>query len=462
MKTRSILKLAWRYLNHRRFAVSVSILAIAVSLLFVVVSGVVNFAVKKSAVESSIRYPLIVGPSGASGVQLILSAVFHIDKPSGTIPFEVYNELSADKRVIAAYPVAVADSYMNQRIIGVNQKFLDDLGAGVQSGLTDLSKPENAVFGHAAAQRCGVEIGDTFHGQHGMVGAEGAHEHAELTYRVVGILNPTNGPEDNAIYTSYESVWLIHSHAHHHHHGEPEHHKEEEHHHEAEGLAAHDNEHHNENQNHADDEHQKENSTGEVAEQHEEHNHKNDKYTLSDNKLTAVLVRTSNPAYTGMLEREYSLRSGTLAVDTGKSMRDFVGHLNKGEVFVELVSAAMLLIAFILILVTLLMSLNERRRDLALLRMLGVGRLTLSLTIMSEALFITFCGALGGLLAGHLLAFLASGAIRNFIGVEIEAFAVTNMEIVGLCTALAAGQILALLSMLAAYRMNPVEESARD
>ncbi len=524
MKTSSLFLLAWRYLMHRRFATLVSVGAIALSLAFVVGLGVVNFAVKKTAVESSIRYPLIVGPEKASGVQLILSTVFHIDKPAGTIPFSVYENLKADSRVTAAYPVAVADTYKNIRIIGTNADFLKNLGVGVFEGSLELSAMEDAVFGFQAAKRTGVRLGDRFKGQHGMVGSAGAHEHGELEYRVAGVLNPTGGPEDTAIFTQYQSVWFIHA-AHHHGHGhehghhaehaEAEHHAEhgeqahgehahgedahgkdahaehvkakhhaergdqahEEHakteHHAEHGKQAHkkhaEAEHHTEHgeqghEQHAETEHHTEHAEHAHAEDgHDKHAHgEHDKYTLSKGRLTAVLVRTGNPAFTGMLEREYSLKDGSLAVDTARSIREFVAHINKGEVFIEAVGMGMLLIALALILVTLVMSLNERRKELALLRSLGVGRATLAGAVMLETLFVTLAGALSGLAAGHLLAVLLRGWIRQAVGVDIEALVFTRMEGFGLLSTLLAGQVLALVGLFLTYRMNLVEETARD
>ncbi len=458
MKTSSLFLLAWRYLMHRRFATLVSVGAIALSLAFVVGLGVVNFAVKKTAVESSIRYPLIVGPEKASGVQLILSTVFHIDKPAGTIPFSVYENLKADSRVTAAYPVAVADTYKNIRIIGTNADFLKNLGVGVSEGSLELSAMEDAVFGFQAAKRTGVRLGDRFKGQHGMVGSAGAHEHGELEYRVAGVLNPTGGPEDTAIFTQYQSVWFIHA-AHHHGHGhEHGHHAE---HAEAEHHAEHGEQGH---EQHAETEHHTEHAEHAHAEDgHDKHAHgEHDKYTLSKGRLTAVLVRTGNPAFTGMLEREYSLKDGSLAVDTARSIREFVAHINKGEVFIEAVGMGMLLIALALILVTLVMSLNERRKELALLRSLGVGRATLAGAVMLETLFVTLAGALSGLAAGHLLAVLLRGWIRQAVGVDIEALVFTRMEGFGLLSTLLAGQVLALVGLFLTYRMNLVEETARD
>lgn len=486
MKGKYVILVALRYLKHRKFATAVSILAIALSLLAVVGLGVVNFAVKKTAVEGSIRYPLIVGPEGASGVQLIMSTMFFIDKPSGIIPFSVYKELEQDKRVLKAYPIAMADTYKNVRIIGTNEEFVNSFGVKLVSGKVDFSDLHNAVFGFAAARRTGVKIGDEFQGYHGMVGG-GAHHH-DFTYKVAAIMEPTGRPEDSAIYTNYETVWKIHEHGHDHHGHHKKHtghkqHEDVDH----EELAIHAElaiepvaEEQQEEQ-HAENEyttgHTEKPHHGEVEKTHEDHHHvtetehdenhqdkhqKHDKYHLSKDRLTAVIVKTGNPVYTGQLEREYSLKDGTLAVDTGKSIRDFVSHVNKGEIFIEIMSVGMLAIAMIMILVTLVMSLNERRKDLALMRSLGIGRLTIATTVMIEALIITLSGVALGILLGHLLIFTMQGAIMDVIGVEAEPFTITKMEMFGVVATLIVGQILAFVSMVWTYRLNLVEEIARD
>ena len=439
-KLKYIFLMAVRYLAHRRFATSVSMAAIAFSLLFLVGVGVVNFAIKRTAVEGSIRYPLVVGPAGASGVQLILSTIFHIDKPTGTIPFSVYEDLKADRRVSKAYPLAVADTFKNYRIIGTNEDFLNDLGVGAVEGKIDLSRKENTVFGFEVARRTGVRPGDGFHGQHGMVGSADAHEHKELTYKVTGILAPTGGPEDTAIYSSYESVWYIHE----------------------EHLKHHDHARHDKDQGGPDAQ-----AGGKHPDKHHDGHQAGkgphrDKYMLTGNMLTAVLVQTRNPVYTGMLEREYSLKEGTQGVDTGKSIRDFVRHMNKGEVLIETMSAVTLAIAIIMILVTLVMSLNERRKELALMRSLGIGRMTIASIVMVEALFITIGGCLAGLILGHFGIWFTEGLIKNAIGVSLEPFVVTSMEYLGITVTIAAGQLLALISMIWTYRMNLVEEIAKD
>jgi putative ABC transport system permease protein len=398
----AVLLLARRYLGSRRLATWVSMAAIALSLLLVVAISLVNFAVKKTAVQGSVRYPLVVGPEGASSVGLIFSTVFHIDKPTGTIGFEVYERLSADRRVVAAYPMAVADSLGSYPIVGTDEAYLYDLGVGTLAGTVDLSTPEHAVLGAEAAARMGLAVGDTFHGTHGMVGSEDADEHDEHGYRVVGVLGPTGGPEDAAAYCSLAAVWGAHPGGH------------------------------------------------------------GESYQLGAGRLTAVLVRTANPAYTAQLEGELTLQSGTQGVDTGRAIRRLVSYLNQGERFVEAFSAITLGIAVALILVTLIMSLSERRKELALMRCLGIGRRTIAAVVMVEALAITLGGGALGVALGHVAVWWAEYPIRQRLGVVVEPWTWTSLETTAVVITLVAGQLLALIASAWTYRLNLVEEVARD
>jgi putative ABC transport system permease protein len=412
----AVVALALRYLGGRRFATCVSVFAIALSVALVVAVGNVNFAVKKTAVEGSIRYPLIVGPEGASSTQLVFSTIFHVDKPTGTIPFGVYEGLARDRRVLAAYPLAVADSVESYPIVGTDSALLKDLGVGAAIGTLELAAVEDAVLGSEVAERTGLRLGDAFHGAHGMIGGEEAHLHEEIAYRVVGILNRADGPEDGAAYASYETVWKMHAGGH------------------GEDHGAHG----------------------------EDHGGEKDKYALGDGRLTAVLVRTANPVYTAALEREATLAPGTQGIDTGRAIRRMVGYLNKGERAVGLFGALALAVAVAMILVTLVMSLSARRRELALLRCLGVGRLTIASIVMVEALVITVTGAGLGVALGHLGVWWSERFIKDAMGVAVEPWIWTSMEATAITAALVAGQLLGLVSLLWTYRMNLIEEVSRD
>ena len=97
MRASFIFKAVIHNIKHRIFAVSVSVFSIAVAFTFLSAVGNVTFGLAKTAVNSSLSFPLVIGPAGSSDTQLVMSTVFNIDKPNGTLAFEVFEELIKDK-----------------------------------------------------------------------------------------------------------------------------------------------------------------------------------------------------------------------------------------------------------------------------------------------------------------------------------------------------------------------------
>ncbi len=425
-KVGALLTLAVASLRGRLFATVVSVFAVAVALAVVAVTGIVSFAIAQQAFESGRKYPFIIAAEGSSETQVILSTIFHIDKPRGKIPFATYESLKSDPRVTAAFPLAVADSVGVFPIIGTNGEFLKDIGVGYRGDIT-LSDPHSAVLGATVARQLLMDIGAQFTGTHGVGGsANEADEHAEWTYTVKGILAPTGGPEDTAVYVSYRAVWAIHQH------GEPHH----------EG------EHHDE----GGEEHPEK---GEA-----EHHGEGDRYHLSEGMLTAVLARTANPVQVFDLQQEYS-RPGLTAVNTASAVRSFQKYFNTAGLVAAFFAGLMLLIAAVLILAITLMAIETRRRELALLRILGIGRVTIALLVMLEVLIVTLAGVVVGSLLGHGVPAAFAAEISRLIGAAIEPWRIGTYELPALIGALLLGQAIALIAMVRVYRMNLVEESGK-
>lgn len=454
-KTSALFTLIFASLRGRLFATTVSVLAVAVALAVVAVTGIVSFAISKQAFESGRKYPIIVAAEGASETQIILSTIFHIDKPRGKIPFETYESLKKDPRVTAAFPIAAADSVGVFPIIGTNGDFLKDLGAPYRGDIA-LADSHDAVLGATVARQLLMNIGAQFTGTHGMGGsADEAHEHAGHTYVVKGILDPTGGPEDAAVYTSYEAVWEIHGgkedqgqKGHKGHKGQGE--EKEEH------CGRHD---HHEKHDH-DAHHDHVPSAPEVPSvPGSDHDH--DRYHLSDGMLTAVMARTGNPVQVFDLQQEFS-RPGLTAVNTAGAVKSFQKYFNTAGLVATFFAGLTLLIAAALILAITLMALDARRRELALLRILGIGRGTIAILIMCETLIVTVAGVVLGFLLGHGVPSLFAADISRLVGASIEPWHIGANELPALLGALVLGQAVALIAMLRAYRMDLVEESGKN
>ena len=126
MKYTFILKAVFHSISHRKLSVFTSIFAISAAFAFLAAIGCLSFGLAATAVNSSLAFPLIVGPAGASDTTLVMSTLFNTDKPVGTLDYEVAEKLAGDKRVSAVFPIARSDSYMGIPITGVESAYINE------------------------------------------------------------------------------------------------------------------------------------------------------------------------------------------------------------------------------------------------------------------------------------------------------------------------------------------------
>ena len=453
MKYAFILKAVFHSIAHRKLSVFTSVFAISAAFAFLAATGCVSFGLAATAVNSSLAFPLIVGPAGASDTTLVMSTLFNTDKPAGTLDYEVAEKLEKDERVSAVFPVARSDSYMGIPITGVESAYINEIsrgfseiGDGIEAhDIFGENGEKCAVVGAKTAARYEMKVGDTFFGSHGSVGDEEAHLH-DFEYRVCAVMKAVNGPEDFAIFTNLRSVWEIHGHGHHHHNHE----------------EAEDEEHEHEHGHHEDaEEHGHHRETAEKICVHDMCVNKKHEHS-SEGKITAVLVKTKNPVFTAALEREYSENGFTGATDTGRTVRKLLTYMNKAEKAAGFFSCGTLFLVMIMVFVTILTSIGERKREMALMRTLGIGRLPVSLMIFLELLFISVSGTAAGTLGGHAALAFLKPVIDFELGINLEPFFFSGIELRGMLFTLTAGVLLSLAAMVKIYRMNLVEELAKE
>ena len=469
MKYIFILKAVLHSISHRKFSVFTSIFAISAAFAFLAAIGCVSFGLAATAVNSSLAFPLIVGPAGASDTTLVMSTLFNTDKPAGTLDYEVAEKLEKDERVSAVFPIARSDSHMGIPITGVESSYINEISSGFSEISNDIEAydifGENgrkcAVLGAKIAARYEMKVGDTFFGSHGSVGDEDAHLH-DFEYKVCAVMKAVNGPEDFAIFTSLKSVWEIHKHGHHHHHHEDaeddedeEHEHEHGHHEEAE---EHELPHHHEAEN---EEHEHHHETAEMHCVHDMCVEVGNKHH-AERKITAVLVKTKNPVFTAALEREYSENGFTSATDTGRTVRKLLTYMNKAEKAAGFFSYGTLFLVMIMVFVTILTSISERKREMALMRTLGIGKLPISLMIFLELFFISVSGIALGTLGGHAILAIFKSLLDFELGINLEPFFFTEIEFRGMLYTIIAALILSFAAMTKIYRMNLVEEIAKE
>ncbi len=160
-------------------------------------------------------FPIVAGSKGSPN-QLVLNTAFLKDTPMSNISYSQVEKLRANKNVAMAIPFGYGDNYRGFRIAGTEKEIFayeinPKRGKWLQLAQgRAFAEPYEAVLGARMAQMTGLKIGDIFNTSHGMVAMPGGKGHTQK-YKVVGILQPVNGPYDQSILTDINSLWLSHA-----------------------------------------------------------------------------------------------------------------------------------------------------------------------------------------------------------------------------------------------------------
>ena len=176
---------------------------------------------------------MVVGAKG-SPLQLILSAVYHIDSPTGNISVEDAKKIKNNRMVGSSIDLLYGDNYKGYRIVGTEQKFLDLYKAKIKEG-RKWEDPFEVVVGSKIYSKLNINIDDELVSSHGL--RETGEEHADQLFKVVGLLEPSNSVIDQLIVTSPQSIWGLHDD---HDHGGEDHEEEHDHEHDEEHDHEHD------------------------------------------------------------------------------------------------------------------------------------------------------------------------------------------------------------------------------
>jgi len=375
--TGGVLLMVRRSLRHH--IVSTSVTLIAVALASGLVMGV--FSIQQQSYEAftggDAGYDAVLGARG-SQLQLVLNAVFHLETSPGNIPWSLYQQMKNDPRVKLAIPYATGDNYYGFRIVGTTKAMFTDLEyqEGKQYRVREGGRwfdpgYAEAVVGSFAAAQAGLEVGDTFNPYHGLAFNEDAKHENE--YTVVGIMEPTNTPSDRVIWIPIEGIFRMGGHV-------------------LRGTG---------------EEYQPVAGAA-IPDEHKE--------------VSAVMLKFRSP--TAGLGFDHTInRQGkvaTLAYPISRVMADLfnrIGWLNR--VF-EVVAYLVVLVSGAAILASIYNTINERRREFAILRALGARRRTVFSAIILESTAIALLGSLLGYAIYSTIVGIAAIMVRQQTGVVLD------------------------------------------
>ncbi|MBM3836703.1 MAG: FtsX-like permease family protein [Verrucomicrobia bacterium] len=348
-------------------------------------------------------FDAVLGARSAK-LQLVLNAVFHLEESPGNLGWSDYLEIQKNPNVELAVPIAMGDNYRGYRLVGTSPEFFTkaEYAPGKRCAprapgrIFDPTARE-AVAGSLVAEKLGLKRGDVIHPFHGLLFDE-EKEHAE-TYLVVGILEPTNTPADRVIWIPLEGLQRMSGH---------------------------------------------------------------DPAAASD--ISAVLIKLkAGSAIAGQrLNLLYNKEGSrlTFAWPIGQIMAQLFGKIAWFDRVLELVAYLVALVATGSILASLYNSMNERRREIAILRALGAHRRTVLASIILEAAAIATLGmAIGfGFYAVILLG--VASVVRAQTGIVLDPLAFHAIMLWAPLGLIGLSALSGIVPAVKAYRTDVAENLA--
>jgi putative ABC transport system permease protein len=394
------------YLRARSLNTLLNVLLLALGVATIVLLLLTTHQLDQRMRRDAQGIDLVVGAKG-SPMQVILSSIYHLDVPTGNIPYKQAMEISQHRLVKKAIPLALGDSYKGFRINGTTHEYLAHYDAKFAAGKA-WEKPLEAVIGSEVALRTGLAVGGKFKGAHGM-GDRAGDEHEALPYTVVGVLAPSGTVIDRLVLTSIESVWAMHAD-----------------HHEIKDI----------------------NDIAKLMKDEEK-------------EYTALLIQYASPIAAAMLPRYVNNNSEMQSASPAYETARLFSIIGVGVDVLRGFALVLMFSAGLSVFIALYNALNERRYDLAIMRTLGARPLKLMALLLFEGLLLALIGGLLGLVVGHALTEVLGYALKTAQQVSVTGWIWIHTEWWVLALALGVGIVAALLPAWRAYRTDIAGTLAR-
>jgi len=375
------------YLRARPFATALNLLLLALGIATITLLLLATGQLEERMGRDARGIDMVAGAKG-SPMQLVLSAVFHLDAPTGNVPLDAAQALSRHPAVKKAIPLALGDSYHGFRIVGSSKDYPAHYGARLGAGRL-WGEPMEAVLGAEVAAKSGLAVGATFTGAHGL--GAGGDAHDEEPFKVVGVLAASGTVLDRLVLTSVESVWEVHEHG------------------------------------------------GRKPERRE---------------ITALLVQYASPLAAATLPRQVNASAALQAASPAYESARLFRMIGVGVDVMRAFGLVLVLAAGLSVFIALLNALEERRYDLAVMRMLGASRAKLMGLMLLEGVALALLGGLAGVVLGHLCTEALGAALKAAQQTPLTGWVWNPQEPWLLALAAAVGVAASLLPAWRAYRAD--------
>lgn len=409
MKT---LSLALRSLANRRTTALLTLCAIAVSVALLLGVQKLRTAARDGFANTVSGVDLIVGARSGQ-INLLLYSVFRVGDTTANVSWDTYQKVARRSDVAWTIPLSLGDSHRGYRVLGTNLDYFRHYRfAGGRELTFEAGKPfadlYDAVLGAEVARALGYKLGDPVVIAHGLGNVSFA-QHEDKPFRIVGILARTGTPVDRTVHVSLEAITAIHVDW-------------------QSGMRA--------------------LPGGRVDAEAAR------AMDLTPDSITAFMVGMQNRVMTFGLQRavnEYR-QEALLAIMPGVALTQLWNLVGIADTALMIVAAFVVLAGLLGMLTAILTSLNERRREMAILRSVGARPRHVFTLLVTEAGLLAVGGVAAGVALCYGLMYAAKPLLERRFGLFLEPGGLTGYDIGLLAAIVAAALVMGALPAWRAYR----------
>lgn len=407
--------LTYKSINNRKFTSFLCVLSIALSVALFLGIERIRTGAREGFTNTISKTDLIVGAKGGP-LQLLLYTVFHIGGAVNNIRMSTYEDIKNNHLVEWTIPISLGDTYRGYRVVATDENFFEhyqfrgDKKVELSSGAIPKDTFDVAL-GSEVAKKFKLKIGDPIILAHG-ISSEAILSHDNTPFHITGIIAPTQTPIDTGVYINLYGMDAMHF-----------------------GWE-----------------------TG-VPDGQAINAERFKKENIKITQLTSFMVKLKSRIAVLKMRREIDQyeKEPVMAIIPALALQEMWQTIGYVEQILFLVSLCVLLVGVLSILISLYTSINERRREMAILRSLGASSRHIFALLIYESSFLVLLGCLVGVATLYgLLIFVRPWLESNF-SVYLEVKPLSSSEWLYLLGIFIAGTLAGLIPAVKAY-MNSLQD----
>ena len=407
----NLFSLAYKSAKARLATTVLTILSIAISTALLLGVEKIRTGAKASFEQTVSGTDLIVG-ARSGPINLLLYSVFRIGDPTANLSWQSYERFSARTDVAWSIPISLGDSHKGFRVMGTTTDYFTHFRYGAKKNLAlTTGKPfegvYDAVLGAEVARALNYELGESFVISHGLKSTSFT-EHKDNPFSVVGILAPTGTPVDKTIHISLAGMEAVHV-----------------------GLV---------------------NGVPSLGAKPRELTPED----LEPKAITAFLIGLKSKSAVLRYQRAVNTyrREALSAVMPGVALSQLWRVVGGAEQALRAIALLVIAAGFTGLLTTILTSLNERRREIAVLRSVGARNRDVFFLLVAESSTLAACGAIIGFAITNIGFAAFATKIESAAGIPLGGLGISAYDFYVLGAVIGAGALLGFIPGWLAYKRS--------